>query len=80
MMEEKIELFNNAINEKTNEIDKKIEELKFNKETAVEKLLKDKEDLENEIEKLNRFIKPVIYSNTKLPIGNIIADFKLDFK
>lgn len=52
MMEEKIELFNNAINEKTNEIDKKIEELKSNKETAVEKLLKDKEDLENELGKV----------------------------
>lgn len=35
---------------------------------------------ENEIEKLNRFVKPVIYSNTKVPVGNIIADFKLDFK
>lgn len=52
MMEEKIELFNNAINEKTNEIDKKIEELKSNKEAAVEKLLKDKEELENELGKV----------------------------
>ena len=52
MMEEKVELFNNAINEKTNEIDKKIEDLKSNKEVTVEKLLKDKEELENELGKV----------------------------
>lgn len=35
---------------------------------------------DSEIKSLDRFVKPVIYSNTKLPIGNIIADFKLNFK
>lgn len=35
---------------------------------------------EDEIKSLNKFVKPVIYSNTNLPIGNIIADFKLKFR